>query len=255
MNKPEELANISSALFEELLNLKFTNLRNSEVIINDDENESITSYYYSDYGVTGIAKLGYNENPTIKVWAEEMKKANDAFAEVIIPENELEAWIQYREDIGYLPDPKLNKAKAVYYYSYSIGLGALSISSFKPITKKQIKILERFRNVFHLSYQRYVDIELAVAQTKEAQMEAALERIRSKTMAMQKSDELADVSKLIFDQLRELGGELEVSGVVLCDREVPQHWMSAPGVGMLPPINIPQDLNPQLQRLYLCLGE
>ena len=82
-------------------NLKFTDLRNTEVIINHDEQESITSYYYSDYGVTGIAELNYNENPTLKTWAKEMKKANDAFAEVIIPENELKDWIKYREEVGY----------------------------------------------------------------------------------------------------------------------------------------------------------
>jgi hypothetical protein len=57
------------------------------------------------------------------------------------------------------------------------------------VSKEQIKILKRFRNVFQLSYQRYADITLAAAQTREAEIELALERVRARTMAMQKSDE------------------------------------------------------------------
>ncbi|HMC84936.1 MAG TPA: hypothetical protein VKI61_05395, partial [Chitinophagaceae bacterium] len=151
MRKPEELSGIGEKLFTELKALEFTYLRNTEILINNDANETVTSYYYSDYGITGNIEIDYKLNPTVQGWINDLKKADDAFAEVIIPENKMKAWRKYRKGIGYLPDPKLNKAKTVCYYSYSIGLGALSISSFKPVSADQIKILERFRNVFNLS--------------------------------------------------------------------------------------------------------
>jgi signal transduction histidine kinase len=204
MRKPEDLSGIGETLFTELTTLDFPDLRNTEILINNDSKETITSYYYSDYGVTGIIEVFYKDHPTVRAWAEQMQKAGDAFAEVVIPENEMDAWRKYREEIGYLPDQKLDKAKTVYYYSYSIGLGGLSISTFKPISKEQIKILERFRNVFNLSYQRYTDIAQAEAQAREAQIELGLERVRARAMAMRNSDELTELVDSVFKELTKL---------------------------------------------------
>src|SRR6266487_3236076 len=187
MRKPDDLAGIGETLFTELVALDFADLRNTEIITINEAKETLTSYYYSDYGVTGIVEVDYKTNPKVQAWVNDLSKANDAFAEVVISENEMDAWRKYREEVGHKPDPKLNKAKTVYYYSYSIGLGGLSISTFKPASKDQIKILERFRNVFNLSYRRYVDIAQAQAQAREAKIESALERTRTQSMLMQKS--------------------------------------------------------------------
>src|ERR1041385_423988 len=121
MRKPAELSGIADIIFQELKSLGFTDLRNTEVIINNDAGETIVSYY-SDYGIQGRIEIDYTTNPIIKKWADELRKTNDAFAEVAIAENEIDAWRKYRESLGFLPDPKLNEATNVYYYSYSIGL-------------------------------------------------------------------------------------------------------------------------------------
>jgi len=205
MRKSKDLSGIGSLIFKELRKLGFIDLRNTEIVINNDAKETITSYYYSDYGVTGVIELNYRSNPIVQGWAKKMKKASDAFAKVIIREKEMKQWRKYREEMGYEPDPKLNKAKTVYYYSYSTGLGALSISSFKPVSTEQIGVLGRFRNVFQLAYQRYADITLAAAQAREAEIELAMERVRARTMAMQKSDELAETTFVLFQQLKVLG--------------------------------------------------
>ncbi len=225
MRKPGELAQISVRIFTELTSLDFTDLRNTEIIINNDSKETIISYY-SDYGVSGTIEIDYKTNLIVQGWADELRKTNDAFVEIIISENEMDAWRKYREEIGYLPDAKLNKAKTVYYYSYSIGLGALSISSFIPVTKEQIKILERFRNVFKLSYQRYIDIEQAETQAREAQIELALERVRARTMAMHNSSELIATAEVISEQLKHLGAETLGVAFAICepDEIMVQKW-------------------------------
>jgi hypothetical protein len=67
------------------------------------------------------------------------------------------------------------------------------MSTYVPLNEKEIELFKRFRNVFELAYRRYLDIEKAQAQAREAKIEAALERIRARAMAMHKSDELLDI--------------------------------------------------------------
>ena len=68
-----------------------------------------------------------------------------------------------------------------------------------------IKTLERFATVFDGTYTRFLDLEKAEAQAREAKIEAALEKVRSRTLAMQKSDELAETAAEVFHQLIGLG--------------------------------------------------
>ena len=232
MRKPDELSGIGETIFDELKALGFNDLRNTEIIINNDKKETIVSYYYSDYGRTGVIEVDYKTNPVIQQWANDLRKADDAFVEVIVPGKELIEWEKYAQSIGYLPDTKLDKATAIYYYSYSIGLGALSISSFTAVAAEQIKILERFRNVFNLSYQRYTDIAKAEAQAREARIEAALERVRARTMAMQHSSELADAATLLFQQMQPLGIPAWSTGYCIWEdnKQAASFWMSSEGV-------------------------
>ena len=93
----------------------------------------------------------------------------------------MESWKQRRRDSGEYEDPRLNNIDALYYYFYSIGVGAIGISTFSTITEEQLNVLKRFRNVFDFAYRRYADVAQAEAQAREAQIEAALERVRSRT--------------------------------------------------------------------------
>ncbi len=218
MRQSAELAGVGEVIFKELQSLGFSKLRNSEIIINNESKESILSYYYSDYGVTGIINVFYKNNPILQQWMKDMKKTDDAFAAVEIIESEMAAWIKYREEIGYLPDPKLDQAKTVFYYSYSTGLGALSISSFDAIAPDQLSILERFRNVFGLAYRRYADVAQAEAQTRQSQIETAMEKVRARALAMQKPEELIEVAQVLRKEMAVLGvEELETSSIYIHD--------------------------------------
>ena len=126
---------------------------------------------------------------------------------------------------------ELKKYKALYYYFYSIGTGTIGISTFSPINEEKLSLLKRFRNVFSLAYQRYSDISLAEAQAREAQIELALERIRSRTMAMHKSDELSETAYVLFEQFRELGenpDQLSIGTVNDVERSL-ELWLTVRG--------------------------
>jgi signal transduction histidine kinase len=91
----------------------------------------------------------------------------------------------------------------------------LSVSSFTPITEEQMHVLRRFRNVFGLAYRRYVDVALAEAQAREAQIEVAVERVRAKALAMHKSDEIHEVVRTLRNEL--FGLNLEgITGATIC---------------------------------------
>ena len=61
----------------------------------------------------------------------------------------------------------------------------ISFSSDKYLSQETIQLLERFAGVFDLTYTRFLDLQKAEAQAREAQIEVALERVRARAMAMQ----------------------------------------------------------------------
>jgi len=70
--------------------------------------------------------------------------------------------------------------------------GSLSLSSPEPKPAETIQLLERFASVLEQTYTRFLDLQKAEAQAREAQIETALERVRSRSMAMHKSEELSE---------------------------------------------------------------
>ncbi len=66
-------------------------------------------------------------------------------------------------------------------------------------------LLNRFAIEFERTYTRFLDLQKAEAQAREAQIELALERVRARTMAMHSSDELGETSYLLERQVAALG--------------------------------------------------
>ncbi|OSZ73598.1 hypothetical protein CAP36_16415 [Chitinophagaceae bacterium IBVUCB2] len=209
MNKPGDILNICKVFFNELQSLGFKDLRNSLINFWDDENGQLHDYDYSDFSGGNFAKLAYSSHPAFEEFQKKIRKAKDAFAKLVIEKDGLKSWQQRRRSSGEYKDPRLNKISALYYYFYSTGVGALGISTFNPISKDQVEVLKKFRNVFDMAYQRYLDIQKSEAQAKEAQIELALERVRARTMAMQHSGELAETVAVMFEQFKTLGEEPE----------------------------------------------
>jgi signal transduction histidine kinase len=89
-------------------------------------------------------------------------------------------------------------------------------------------IFKRFTKVFEQTYTRFLDLQKAEAQAREARIETALERVRSRTMAMQQSTELGDVAAVLFKEMNQLVTNLWTCGFVLCenDRDEDEWWLS-----------------------------
>jgi hypothetical protein len=84
-------------------------------------------------------------------------------------------------------------------------IGTLGILHTRPATEEEKQLLIRFAREFDLVYKRFLDLQKAEAQAREAQIEAALERVRAKSLAMHQSDELQEVIHVVFKEVKKLG--------------------------------------------------
>ncbi|WP_373520983.1 sensor histidine kinase, partial [Aquiflexum sp.] len=118
--------------------------------------------------------------------------------------------------------------------------GALQVFGLEPLSEKKGEILRRFAKVFDQTYSRFLDLQKAEAQAKEAQIEAALERVRSRTMGMQKAEELGEVATVLFKEMNALVDNLWTCGFVLCEpnRQEDEWWLSLNN-GLIQPFFLP----------------
>ena len=204
MSKADDLLSICETMYHELKKSGFDDIRNAMIDVHYDDKNYLLNYDYSDEAGKTVTKFIYNSHPIVDNLIYHAKQSKEAFTEMIYSGKALDEWRVFRKQNGEADDARLDNANALYYYFYSIGTGAIGISMFKAAEAEKLGILKRFRNVFDLAYNRYVDITNAEAQAREAKIEAALEKIRSCSLAMHRSDELKDVIAIMFEKSNEL---------------------------------------------------
>ncbi len=143
--------------------------------------------------------------------------------------------------------------KMVFSASFN-NFGALEVVGNESLTDEKFEILHRFGKVFDSSYTRFNDLKKAEAQAREAQIEASMERVRSRTMAMQKSTELGDVAVVMYNELKSLGitQEFFETGYVEIDEvnKIQTGWTTTPSGDYLEPFNLPLKGEPVLDARY-----
>ncbi|MEZ5196797.1 MAG: HAMP domain-containing sensor histidine kinase [Bacteroidales bacterium] len=85
--------------------------------------------------------------------------------------------------------------------------------------KDDVALLVRFAGVFDLAYRRFEDLKSAERQNREAQIDLALERVRSKAMAMHNSEDLGKTVDTFFAELKGLKVTPHRCGVGIVDGE------------------------------------
>ena len=205
MNKPDDLQSICEILFNELKSLGFDEIRNALITTYEDEKDYFLDYDYSDATGGNLTKIPFQSHQLLEKFRQQILSTSDAFAEFPVSGDELKDWKEARRKNGEPDDPRLENIDTLYYYFYSIGSAAIGFSNFSSISDDKRVLLKRFRNVFDLAYKRYIDITNAEAQARESQIQLALERVRARTMAMQRSEELGEAAILLFKQVSDLG--------------------------------------------------
>ncbi|GGE01387.1 ATP-binding protein [Planktosalinus lacus] len=205
LKNSDDMLEIAQVLYEQLLELGFTDIRNAIIDIHNDNNETFLDYDYSHDMSSAVTEFSFYGDPVIEQQIKKVQSSNDAFFEIELKGKELEELIETRLRNGEKDDPRLHKTDHLTYNLYSFGNGAIGISNFGILSDTQKKVLKRFRNVFTFAYKRYTDLANAEAQAMEAKIEASLERVRSVALGLNKSDDMLEVAQALYEQLLALG--------------------------------------------------
>ncbi|MDN3642879.1 ATP-binding protein [Lutimonas halocynthiae] len=230
MHNSSELAETAAVLFQQLKELGVDHDRTNIGIV-DEVNGKINFWLTTQKGnlVDKIFPASIDESNTLKTIYKGYKEKRKS---IIVEQKgaELKRWISFITDklgIPYIP-PTRNEVR-VQNVGY-ISQGMLIATSTNPLNEESIRILERFAAVFEQTYTRFLDLQKAEAQAREAQIEAALEKVRSRSLAMQKPEELQEVVAVVAEKLKELGVIFDAGGVILCtyfpDNKDVMHWIA-----------------------------
>jgi serine phosphatase RsbU (regulator of sigma subunit) len=112
-----------------------------------------------------------------------------------------------------------NMPSRIFHRDFYFAEGTLFVFSLEELSAETSKVLKRFAGVLGQTYRRFLDLQKAEAQAREAKIEAALERVRSKAMAMRKSDDLNDAVAIVFEELDKLNIGILRCGIGILDKE------------------------------------
>ena len=175
---------------------------------------SVTDWTGGGGQIEGMFKASFDEpaliNKSYTAWKEKRKSIV-----VDLRSAELEAWLTYRNNMtGTKVSPQDTSGRRVVTFAF-FSKGHISFSTPEPRPRESVLLLERFAAEFDMTYTRFLDLQKAEAQAREAQIETALERVRSRSMGMRKSEELKEVIKIVYDQFVHLNIHIDHAGFVV----------------------------------------
>ncbi len=171
IRKSEELIWVAESLYKELKGLGISNIRNAQIVIKLDDRENYLVCIFSDMISEVFKESRYETSPITQQMYDELESSNEALYQRELTGKEFEQWMDWRENAGAKIEPRLLEARTVSFCLYSIGEGHLGISAYNNITDEQLSVLKRFRNVFELSYRRFMDVAKSEEQAMKLQHE------------------------------------------------------------------------------------
>ncbi|MDO8992427.1 MAG: nuclear transport factor 2 family protein [Daejeonella sp.] len=220
MHNSSELAETTEVLHQQLLDLGIHADRTT--IAFPDETSGVAEFWSTNQGGVKIDhqfKADLTEPhqglKTLAGWKRKLKSIV-----IRLEGEELRAFLDYyKEKVGLPIIVQITKKTKRDYTSAYFSHGWITLVTFEPLSHEKISILERFAAVFNLTYTRFLDLQKAEAQTREAKIEASLERVRSKAMSMHGSRDLADTISMFYHELELFSITPRRCGVGLLDRE------------------------------------
>ncbi len=224
MQKAEELQEVVSVVAEKLKDLGVILDANGVIICTyfPDSKDVMHWMAAPDFSSSGSFLLPYFDHPIFNdAW--ESKIRGDEYFSKSFPKEQKDSFFQYafeHSDYRYFPDEfkqwifQNDRHSLSFAWAKNSALLIPSHTGILPSEKDQ-EILKRFAKVFEQAYIRFMDLQKAEAQAREAQIELALERVRARTMAMQKSEELKEVIQLVYEQFAHLNINIEHTGFVM----------------------------------------
>lgn len=214
MHQSNELGVVLSKLFEQFDVLGIKPSHAVLTLINEEKN----TLNFRTTGKNGYQVLGEQEVDLtiVDAWldtAEKWKKSEPNAVNVneYPPEILPEVWEVYKDILDSMPKnarPEVEDfPEGLFITEGYCTFGYIGFAHNRKPTTEEKDIVKRIAAEFGTLYQRFLDLQKAEAQTREAQIQLALERVRARAMAMQTSEELADLSQELVKQVKALGVE------------------------------------------------
>jgi hypothetical protein len=241
MQKPQELDSVIKTVYSELKQLDVSFIRCFIMIF--DEKKGATWWMGSPDGdlFHDGFYVPYHTHPPhlayLKGWEERQQKWEYCLAGQI--KKDWDEFVFNKTELSKLPPVAIQHMKSfefAYLAASFENFGCITTGGGQPLNLESYNILSRFAKVFDLTYTRFLDLQKAEAQAREAQIEAALERVRSRTMGMHKSDELREVVAALFTQLQQIGFDIKFCSIALIDKinSTVEFWLSGFSQEILP---------------------
>ena len=240
VHKTDEFNEVIKVVFERLQELKIPLTSVSiNVIIEGSKDTEAYICGSGEYGFTlSHIRLAYFDHPIANDRYDAYKKGLDFFTKTYSAE-EKNSFFKYEFEVSDLKNIPADLKKMVMEserYTCSVALtknSMIVVNDFegKSLSPDEIDIVKRFAKVFEQAYVRFLDLQKAEAQTREAQIEAALEKVRSRSLAMHQSNELQDVVNIVFERLSELNIQADSASVIVLPSkpDVLEYWLAVPG--------------------------
>jgi len=215
MHSSEDLAETVDTFFSELTKLNVTPHR-CGVGITDTETK-ITDIRATTTTRTNeikkmAGKLKLSGHPVLDSIFEHWKIQKEYHP--VLRGNEIKDYYKVMNPQIAFPDFADDEVQYGYYFYFEEG-GVFAWTD-NELAESDLQIFRRYTSVLSLTYRRYMDLKEAEAQAREAQIEAAMEKVRARSLIMQKAEELIDVATVLRHEMGSLGiEELETSSIYI----------------------------------------
>jgi signal transduction histidine kinase len=245
MHDSSDVGNATGVMFSELDKLGIATLRCGILIIDESKTMELWTAGSTKEGTlvysSGKLDLTAPSHPLHEGGFNAWKEKKSFYIYELAGEDLLNYFQYITNAPGYTVRTEINKTEKQFCSIFFFKEGGLFTFTSEPFPPETILVLEKFAGVFALTYRRYLDLVQAEGQAREAQIEVALERVRSRTMAMHKSDELKEVIQLVFEQLRQINFNIDVANFTLNYKESDDFnlWLAVPDEQYSTQIHIP----------------
>ncbi len=230
MHRSEELAEVAMVLFEQMSLLDNTPERFNIRIVNekdkafefwatDQEGKLVNKFFKAEFDKSPVVMEMYN------AW-----KSNENMLIQDLHGKRLSKWVHYIKDVLGVPFNTELLKEHRFLTSIFFTHGMIGITTSDHPGQDTINLIKRFAKVFEQTYTRFLDLQKAEVQARESQIQLSLERVRARTMAMHKSEELIEVIASVFQQLEQLNFKISSANLFLNYKEQPfKFWTAIAG--------------------------
>ncbi|WP_416377670.1 nuclear transport factor 2 family protein, partial [Algoriphagus persicinus] len=261
MHKSEDLKDVIQVVFEQLLQLNFK--ADSASFVVDFKSKDDFYFWSANSQLTYpiLLHMPYIDNPIYNDAIKVKEKGLDFYSALYSFEEKNEFWqnlfdhssIVPKDRQQYLLSTAGNATSTAIMDSISLMINNYHGDAFSDAENA---ILKRFGKVFEQAYTRFLDLQKAEAQAREAQIEVALEKVRSASMAMHKSEELVQVVRILDKQILGLGIEVEGTQIIT-DFADPEKgindWLAVKGQDYLKKFHVPFIKHPNFKKLWTAV--